>query len=780
MKFNRSERTLRWLCLLLAPLTLTGCPAIPGSGDGTGGGSNNGGGTDGGGAGTRPLPNVCFSAGVGGGATPTGELIFPVGGSAIASEPATFLFRASDPDGDPLAVTVFVSDQANVFDTFPIAQLACSTAENLDESLAIEVPSSGSFFWGIEITDGLNTIQRPADGIGISFSTLASASVRSTLDNVALICPRQGLPARAATTFEWSLGGLVPARSQVFVGRANQTSPFDNPLRIFEVVPQSATSLTIPTAESLPLGSQLTWGLRVEVIDGVAFTLGGTSGEAFTPQANVPPSGSLLNPSEGSVLADGAQSFVLSWNADSGNCEDDITSTVFLERLGPSGVPESIFESSTRLEVGTDALETNIVASLNALSFDAGAWAWAVRVSDGTDDAELQNSDDATRNFRTFVRDTGPRFVSQPTISESDCGLGPVDALGFSFADDNGLDTLDVEVSYSADRSSVFDAPSATLAIEGGTGSGLLALDDSDGNACVPFANGRGFYGVKLQDGANPAVLSDIMEYVGRRGACCLGSGACTEGTLDECLGTYQGDGTSCGGVSCPQPPPPPTPTGACCDSDGLCTDGVPDSQCNGEFDRFSPNIDCESLGSACAPLPGVCCANQECITFDGPDRFLCEQEYGGEWFIGESCNSDTFQCPAPVYGACCYDGSCLGTFTEMLCVGKAQGEWFINDDCGSKAFQCPQPPLGACCAGSVCQGFMSELSCVGQFSGDWFDGEDCGNEIGFSCPLPLGACCSGGVCVGTTTASECTGQFEGSWFGGEVCGGATSFTCGQ
>jgi hypothetical protein len=49
-------------------------------------------------------------------------------------------------------------------------------------------------------------------------------------------------------------------------------------------------------------------------------------------------------------------------------------------------------------------------------------------------------------------------------------------------------------------------------------------------------------------------------------GACCADDGTCTDTTEDDCVGRFQGIGTSCADD------PPPCPTGACCDDEGGCT----------------------------------------------------------------------------------------------------------------------------------------------------------------------------------------------------------------
>ncbi len=62
-------------------------------------------------------------------------------------------------------------------------------------------------------------------------------------------------------------------------------------------------------------------------------------------------------------------------------------------------------------------------------------------------------------------------------------------------------------------------------------------------------------------------------------GACCLPDGTCVEvqnqNACNSLGGTFQGGGTSCANVVCPQPN-----AGACCFTDGSCQDGLTDADC--------------------------------------------------------------------------------------------------------------------------------------------------------------------------------------------------------
>ncbi len=77
------------------------------------------------------------------------------------------------------------------------------------------------------------------------------------------------------------------------------------------------------------------------------------------------------------------------------------------------------------------------------------------------------------------------------------------------------------------------------------------------------------------------------------KGACCDDGGACTLSTSALCAGTYMGDGTDCGSVTCPQ-------SGACCHGDGTCTELDP-ADCN------APNDTHQGGGTSCATATCPC-----------------------------------------------------------------------------------------------------------------------------------------------------------------------------
>src|SRR6266576_3921725 len=64
-------------------------------------------------------------------------------------------------------------------------------------------------------------------------------------------------------------------------------------------------------------------------------------------------------------------------------------------------------------------------------------------------------------------------------------------------------------------------------------------------------------------------------------GACCVDD-TCSITTSGTCLGTYQGDDTTCLPDTCTGPPPPPPSTGACC-VDGSCSI-TSEADCTGDY----------------------------------------------------------------------------------------------------------------------------------------------------------------------------------------------------
>jgi hypothetical protein len=154
-------------------------------------------------------------------------------------------------------------------------------------------------------------------------------------------------------------------------------------------------------------------------------------------------------------------------------------------------------------------------------------------------------------------------------------------------------------------------------------------------------------------------------------GPCCV-AGACQVRTQTECQqlgGAYQGDGTSCTGITCPPPP-----TQACCfASTGGCLNLTP--------------ANCTGAGGT----PGG---------------------------IGTTCA--TYNCNQT--GACCLpNGSCTGPLSPSAC--QSQGGVFQGDGTSCGSVNCPQPQ-GACCFGTFCL-VLTQADCA-TGGGSWHSGQTC------------------------------------------------------
>ena len=242
--------------------------------------------------------------------------------------------------------------------------------------------------------------------------------------------------------------------------------------------------------------------------------------------------------------------------------------------------------------------------------------------------------------------------------------------------------------------SEAWDAECVGLAIEVCRGSclgdtnGDLTVDVEDlVNVIVAWDTQDAFADV---DADCVVAVSDLIEVIlnwgspcepPAMGACCLPNGQCADRTLADCVaadGSFEGEGTACGDVTCPQP-------GACCFDDGSCADTT-DVECAANGGVF------QGSGSACSdvtcPQPGACCFDDGSCS-DGTD-VDCAAAGGTFQGVGSTC-ADT-SCPQP--GACCFtDGTCSDGF-DVDCAAAGGTFQGVGSLCASIA--CPQP--GACC----------------------------------------------------------------------------------
>ncbi|MFQ5806065.1 MAG: hypothetical protein ACE5I3_06415 [Phycisphaerae bacterium] len=149
-------------------------------------------------------------------------------------------------------------------------------------------------------------------------------------------------------------------------------------------------------------------------------------------------------------------------------------------------------------------------------------------------------------------------------------------------------------------------------------------------------------------------------------GACCLPDGACETMTPSDCVaagGLYQGDGSDCAAVDCPQPEQACCfeATGGCLDlteEDCLIAGGIPGGD----------GTDCATY--VCFPIGACCLPDGTCLDDLSPED--CEALDGV--FQGDGTTCDGSACPEPS-GACCFvTGGCL-VLTESDCA-IAGGTW--------------------------------------------------------------------------------------------------------
>ncbi len=205
-------------------------------------------------------------------------------------------------------------------------------------------------------------------------------------------------------------------------------------------------------------------------------------------------------------------------------------------------------------------------------------------------------------------------------------------------------------------------------------------------------------------------------------GACCLPSGQCVVTTVQSCgtqQGTFRGDGTTCAGVTCPQP------TGACCFvSTGAC------------LDLTQPN--CTAAGGLYRGN-GTRCATTICFP----------------------------------RGACCLvDGACLGPVSPETCA--AQGGTFRGDGTACATTFCP-PPTGACCFST---GFCLELTQAdcGSVGAAWGGaGSVCSNPIITDQPDSVAICGSGSATFSVTACSSGAPTYQWRRNGTEIAGATGS-----
>lgn len=151
-------------------------------------------------------------------------------------------------------------------------------------------------------------------------------------------------------------------------------------------------------------------------------------------------------------------------------------------------------------------------------------------------------------------------------------------------------------------------------------------------------------------------------------GPCCI-NGNCVVTTQSDCSaagGIYQGDGSSCSGISCPQP------TQACCfPGTGGCIDLTP-SDCSAAGGvPAGPGTNCGTTN--CNPIGACCLPNGGCLgNVSAADCQAAGGVYRGN---GSTCTSNLCQY------ACCFPTSFCLMLTKANC-DQGGATWFFNQTC--------------------------------------------------------------------------------------------------
>lgn len=224
-------------------------------------------------------------------------------------------------------------------------------------------------------------------------------------------------------------------------------------------------------------------------------------------------------------------------------------------------------------------------------------------------------------------------------------------------------------------------------------------------------------------------------------GACCRPTLPCLDGlTQQECAaqgGTYQGDQTTCGSITCPEP------TSTCCLPNGTCIASQTQTQCAAQGGTLlaTPMI-CQTQtcrGACCVPSTGNC-------VFTTQNN--CAAANGIFQGFGVACGN--IVC-FPVGGCCLPDGTCVDNQSPEEC--SAQGGTFQGHQVACNGVKCPVPE-GACCLGTSCLSQLTQEDCEIGFGGTWVGpGTQCGAGTCEAQPCPGNTNGDGAVDVGDLLA---------------------------
>lgn len=318
-----------------------------------------------------------------------------------------------------------------------------------------------------------------------------------------------------------------------------------------------------------------------------------------------------------------------------------LATTLVLARLSPAA--EVVVRNDSLEDGGTAAIQAGFVANERAA-------AWLTSPCNGRIVAVQVLWLSLTGNRPPQIHDSirihadGTFPVPGPVLAQLEAPLMVDGFLNeFRYLDEDNTIPIDVPVAAGQRFVVVFQFATNAGAI------GPSVCTDVDG--CQPFRNGifaippSQWFGACGLGVSGDFVIRAVVDCDEVAGACCLPNGSCVQVGSSDCAdfgGTFQGEGTTCAQVSCPQPPV------ACCfETTGGCLNLTAQ--------------DCLAAGGVPAGA-GTSCATYECF-------------------------------PA---GACCLpDGGCVENVSPEDCA--AQGGTYQGNDTICASVNCPQPS-GACC----------------------------------------------------------------------------------
>ncbi len=313
-------------------------------------------------------------------------------------------------------------------------------------------------------------------------------------------------------------------------------------------------------------------------------------------------------------------------------------------------------------------------------------------------------------------------------------------------------------------------------------------------------------------------------------GACCLPNGSCIGNqTASQCAGqggVYQGDGTSCNGVSCPgscdgaagnccQPNGTPGCNNtACCEAvcaaDPFCCEVEWDDLCVEEAEATPvcncapPPPGCPGAGDCCQPNGTPGCSNTACCeAVCDLDPFCCETEWDDicvqstDGIAACNCAPPPPGCPGA--GDCCQPNGTPGCSNTACCEAVCAADPFCcevewDSICADAAADLPAcgcaaepscPGGGDCCEANGTPGCNDAACCESVCASDPFCCEvewdlTCADAAADSAAcncVPLQACCLPSVECIMLSAADCAAaggspQGDGSTCAGISCAG--------